>query len=61
MDLIERKERDTYFLSICFILHFPDGTVVKNPPANSGDVRDTLESGLLGEISVTSDTQMTPP
>ena len=61
MDLIQRKERDTHLLSICFILDFPDETVVKNPPANSGDVRDTLESGLLGEIAVTSDTQMTPP
>jgi len=40
LDLIQRKGRDKHLLSICFMLGFPGGTVVKNPPANSGDVRD---------------------
>ena len=32
---------------MCFLPLFPDATVVKNPPANAGDARDTaLISGL---------------
>ena len=34
-------------LCMCFLPLFPDGTAVKNPPANAGDARDTgLISGL---------------
>ena len=34
-------------MELCYSLGFPGGAVVKNPPANEGDVRDVgLISGL---------------
>ena len=35
------------FFNCSFFKDFPGGTVVKNPPANSGDARDT---GLIPEL-----------
>ena len=39
-DFLQNKEVEKIYLSIYLsIIIFPDGAVVKNPPANAGDAR----------------------
>ena len=35
-----------------FIMGFPDGSVVKNPPANAGDTGDALEEEKVTRFSI---------
>ena len=41
LDVVQVKNRVTQFVNE-YILSFPRGTVVKNPPANAGDARDKV-------------------
>ena len=36
--------------ALCNLLDFPDGSVVKNPPANAGDLRDMGSIPGLGRF-----------
>ena len=47
-------------VSLGFLHAFPDGTVVKNPPANAGDVGDVVSITWVGKVPWRRKWQPTP-